>query len=378
MNINTQTTRLSFIDNLRVVLIVLVIAHHAGQAYGPTGGAWPIFNPERWALLGPFFAVNAAFFMGLLFLLAGYFVAHAYDRKGAAGFLKGRFIRLGIPLLFVAVFMMGPITYVMQDARPSFGEFVRDLYGSGWLMLYGHLWFVGHLLVYSTIYVLWRQFAQRGTSSTQSAALLPTHRTIIIFTLALALVTWSVRIWYPVNHWIALLFVLPSEIAHLPQYISLFVIGIMAYRGDWLRRLPTVTGIIWLWIGLIASVARYVYSLGGARFLPGIIAKGGLNWGSFVWSAWEAVICVGLCVGLLVLFREGLNGQPGKLLSVMAGASYGAYIIHVFLIVGLQLGLHTVALPPSVKFGLVTPAGVALSFGIAHLMRQIPGAKRIL
>lgn len=96
-------------------------------------------------------------------------------------------------------------------------------------------------------------------------------------------------------------------------------------------------------------------------FLSGIIANGGLNWGSFVWSAWEAVICVGLCVGLLVLFREGINGRPGKLLSAMAGASYGAYIIHLFLLVGLQFGLHTAALPPFVKFVLVTLAGVALS-----------------
>ena len=41
----TRTTaRLVYIDNLRVLLIAVVIARHAGQAYGPTGGDWPIFN----------------------------------------------------------------------------------------------------------------------------------------------------------------------------------------------------------------------------------------------------------------------------------------------------------------------------------------------
>src|SRR5215207_3016513 len=81
------TARLAYVDTLRMFLAGLVVAHHVGQAYGPTGGDWPIFNPSRAAILGPFFSVNAAFFMGLFFVIAGYFVPYAYDRKGAARFL---------------------------------------------------------------------------------------------------------------------------------------------------------------------------------------------------------------------------------------------------------------------------------------------------
>jgi hypothetical protein len=39
--------RLEYLDALKVALIVLVIAHHAGQSFGPTGGAWPLYNDER-------------------------------------------------------------------------------------------------------------------------------------------------------------------------------------------------------------------------------------------------------------------------------------------------------------------------------------------
>ena len=39
--------RLDYAGNLRVALIALVIAHHVGQAYGPTGGCWPIQEPAR-------------------------------------------------------------------------------------------------------------------------------------------------------------------------------------------------------------------------------------------------------------------------------------------------------------------------------------------
>ena len=379
MNVyNNQSARLYFVDNLRIFVIVLVIAHHAGQAYGPTGGAWPIFNPERSMLLSPFFSVNAAFFMGLLFLLSGYFVSRSYNKKGAGSFLKGRFTRLGIPVLFLALFAFGPMAYFGQNVRLTFGEFVKHLYKTGWQDLYGHLWFVLHLLVYSIGYVLWRQFIWRDAPDKQPEAALPTHITILIFTLFLAAVTWVVRIWYPIDRWVPFLFFIPSEIAHLPQYISLFVIGLMAYRADWLRRLPTETGMTWLGIGLACSVACYVYKLVGRQFLPSLITSGGLNWGSLFWSTWEAFICVGLCAGLLVLFRQHSNKQPGKLLFAIEGASYGAYIIHIFIVVSIQIRLHTATLLPFIKFVIVASIGVVISFGIAHLIRQVPGAKKIL
>ncbi|HEX9115746.1 MAG TPA: hypothetical protein VGA61_06725, partial [Anaerolineae bacterium] len=50
--------RLYFLDHLRTALTFLVIAHHVGQAFGPTGGAWPIQTAARAALLSPFFTVN--------------------------------------------------------------------------------------------------------------------------------------------------------------------------------------------------------------------------------------------------------------------------------------------------------------------------------
>jgi peptidoglycan/LPS O-acetylase OafA/YrhL len=45
------THHLYFLDNLRVALIVLVIAHHVGQAYGPTGGSWPIQVPLNFIVI---------------------------------------------------------------------------------------------------------------------------------------------------------------------------------------------------------------------------------------------------------------------------------------------------------------------------------------
>ena len=91
--------RLLYLDNLKVCLTALVIFHHAGQAYGD-GGGWA-YTPSNPAEVMPwiwhFFSVNAAFFMGLFFLISGYFVPASYDKQGAVVFVQKKLIRLGIP-----------------------------------------------------------------------------------------------------------------------------------------------------------------------------------------------------------------------------------------------------------------------------------------
>ena len=228
--------RLAYLDSLKVLLTVLVIAHHAGQAYGPTGGAWPIFEAQRAGILGPFFSVNAGFFMGLFFLISGLFVPAAFDRKGARAFLQDRLVRFGAPLVIVGL-TLGLLT------------------GKG--VEVAHLWFVAHLLVYGLLYAAWRQLHLPAWRPG-----LPGHGAIARYALWLAAVTFVVRIGLPIDRWVNVLGVLPFEAAHLPQYASLFAIGLVAARGRWLERLPTATGMTWLNIGVGLAVLRYVYALG--------------------------------------------------------------------------------------------------------------------
>jgi hypothetical protein len=332
------------------LLTVLVIAHHAGQAYGPTGGAWPIFDAQRAGILGPFFSVNAGFFMGLFFLISGLFVPAAFDRKGARAFLQDRLVRFGAPLVIIGL-AIGYLTGKPVEVA--------------------HLWFVAHLLLYGLLYAAWRALGLPGWRPR-----LPGHGTIVGYALVLAAVTFVVRTVLPIDRWITVLGVLPFEAAHLPQYGSLFAIGLLAARGQWLMHLPTSTGMTWLRVGVVLAVMRYAYALGG-DVLPRL-AGGGFTVGSLLWSTWEALMCVGLCVGLLVLFRERYP-QPGRVLRWAAPNAYGAYVVHVLpVVVGLQLALASVSLDPLLKFALVTFVGVPVSFLLAAGFRRVPGVRGVL
>lgn len=381
---STATARLLFTDNLKLMLTLLVIAQHAAQPYGPTTGSWPVANDERTFVLAPFLAVNAAFFMALFFLLAGYFTPGAYDRKGAAQFLRDRLVRLGVPFVFFSLLVFGPISYgsyAAESTNPlSFWQFIAQRYLGGDVFQAGHLWFIALLLLLSVCYLLYRQFAPPALAEAAPGA--PSGRAILLFTLALACAVFLVRIWSPVDQWTHMLRFIPVEPAHLPQYISFYVLGILAYRRGWFTSLAAPIGMRWLWIGLAAAVARYVYSIGAPLLhdiapVPVIIADGGANWRALVWSLWESLICVGLSVGLLTLFRERLD-QQSRLVALLAACSYAVYLLHLWLVIGLQFGLDDVALPPWSKFLLVLVAGTLLSFGASSLLRRLPYATRII
>ena len=146
----TAKTRLYYIDNLRVALTILVIAHHVGQAYWPTGGSWPVQEAARAAVLGPFFTMNRSFFMSLFFMVSGYFMVAAYNRSGPRAFLRGRLMRLGVPVLVFEVAMIPARIFLFGERIASWIDLVNAR----------HLWYLEHLLLFSLGYALWRESAQ--------------------------------------------------------------------------------------------------------------------------------------------------------------------------------------------------------------------------
>jgi hypothetical protein len=120
----------------------------------------------------------------------------------------------------------------------------------------------------------------------------------------------------------------------------------------------------WLSVGIIAAAGVYVaHPIGVWDKVMGI---GGLTLSSLVRSTWETMICVGLSVGLIVLFREVFH-RSHWLLVAMAAASFAAYILHLAIVIAAQAAIEGLALPAIIKFALVAVSATILAFGLAHL-----------
>ncbi len=378
-NSQLRSGQLYFVQWLRFILISLVVAHHAAQPYGPTGGDWPISDPVSSNWLGPFFLFNSAFFMGFFFFISGYFVSGSYDRKGGIAFIRGRVIRLAVPLALVSLFVFGLIAFSSSDTPDSFVDFLLYQYIGQWQVEMGPLWFIAQLLTLSIIYALWRSIMSPQKPSEPRVFSTPGNRAILIYALTLGAVGMIIRTFYQQDVWVKILGVIPAEVVHMPQYWSLFVIGVIAGRGQWLENLPSSLGPKWLAIGLAAFVVALATHPAAYLFPEGILPdwmSPGPFWGIF-WGLLEALICVGLIVGLSVFFRERFS-TPNKWMERLDQNVYGVYIIHVFIVVGLQQAILNIALPALVKFALVTIVALFVTFVNSALIRLIPGVKRVI
>ena len=107
--------RLAFIDNIRWSMIVLVLSMHAVDTYSPFGNWYYVDRQPTGLATKLFFGVYQsflqAFFMALLFFVAGYFSVAAFDRKGFAPFVRDRLLRLGLPTLLYML-VIGPLTNI--------------------------------------------------------------------------------------------------------------------------------------------------------------------------------------------------------------------------------------------------------------------------
>ena len=385
-----RTLRLFFIDNLRTGLVILVVLHHVALVYGasvegfyyvePPFSSPGIINLPAFLALLVFALVNQGWFMGAFFLLAGYFTPGSYDRKGPGSFLKDRLLRLGIPLA-IFYFVLNPISRIGWWLMPSsltgittplsWEEYPR-------LLGLGPLWFVAILLIFDFCYAAWRMLTRNQTSSSTSESSMPSYLGIGIFILALALASYLARIVVPIGESV---FEFPT-LAYLPQYVSFFVIGTVASRHNWFRTLPNSMGVVGFVTAVVAGVLLFPLAFSGQLFsleLSQTLDNGMGNgqWQSAVYALWDSTFAVGICLGLITLFRRFFNTQRG-FGRFLSPHGYTVYIIHIPVIVFLAYALRGIELAPLPKFGMAAVIAVPICFAVAYIVRKIPFASRIL
>jgi surface polysaccharide O-acyltransferase-like enzyme len=171
---------------------------------------------------------------------------------------------------------------------------------------------------------------------------------------------------FPIDRTIGFLGFIQMEPAHLPQYLSLFILGILAYRWSLLESITTSRNILWLLpgVGIYVITVVQLYSMGRPAAF-------------FLWEYREALLCVGVSIGLLALFKTFFN-QTGRLMQIFSENAYGAYILHVPVVVALQYAFDPVQAGAFTLFVIVSFLSIPGTFLISFLVRLIPGMKRIL
>lgn len=367
----SRPTRILYIDNLRVFLTVLVVAHHSAAAHGNLQ-LWPNWQqPASSSAALPLdllLLVNQTFFMGFFFLLSGYFVPGAADRRGPGTFAVERLKRLGIPFLGFVV-LLRPLfalpIYLDQPpaTRPSFAVY----YVTSWQI--GPAWFLEVLLIFSLAFALSRHL--RGPAEPARSRPLR-RRDVLAFALVLAAATYAWRILVPLGTYEPVLG-LPSP-AYLPQYLLLFATGVAAYRRSWFTTLPRESGRF----GALLVAGSFVpMALGGYR---GLVDSDDLTGGSPVHLAlalWESLFAVGVILVLLRVFERFVAGSS-RFSRYLADNAFAVYLVHAPVIVGVVAVLHPLDAAPVPKFLLTLVLAAVASWAVSGALRRVRAVRAVV
>lgn len=380
--------RLFYLDHLRAALVALVVLHHVALVYGAISPFYyqepPFGDGLAFTVLGTFVLLNQAWFMGALFLLAGYFTPGSFERRGAAGFVRARLVRLGIPVV-VGIFVLEPVARLGFWLMPAALTGITEpptwaVYPS--LLGLGPLWFVAMLLVFDLAYAGWWSVVPGRLVAARETAF-PGLVRIGGFIVGLAAVSYGVRFIVPLGEEVRLGFAFLNfpTIAYLPQYLGFFILGVVAFRRGWLARLPDAAGLAGLAAAVVVGVVLLPLALTGqwfvVAFAEGAPFVGGGHWRSAVYAVWDSVTVVGLCLALVVGFRRFL-AVPGRFGRFVAAQSYAVYILHSLVIVAVAFLLRGLDVPALMKFAVVAVIVVPVCFAVAYGVRKLPSVARVL
>jgi peptidoglycan/LPS O-acetylase OafA/YrhL len=368
-----------YVDRLRSVMVALVILHHTAITYGAIGGwFWrevePSGSPSS-VLLMLFCTTNQAYFMGLFFLLAGYFTPASLERKGYARFIGDRFLRLGVPLL-AFILILGPLTSGIVNFAQGDG-FWPAIH---WIwrhkqIINGPLWFAQALLIFSLGYCAWRAvFGSSLAERERTQTPLPAGRWWLLSALGVGAVALAIRQLVPVG-----VNVFGLQLGYFAGYVFLFAVGIAAWRHNWLVQLnwkqarPWIITLLVAWPSLpVGIAAARALHRGGSSGAPS-----GLSFDAIFYALWEPLVAWGLIAAWLLIFREHMN-RPSAVWSWLNRRAYAVYIIHPPVLVSIALLLHNWAAPALVKFGVVGLLACAATWLIADPLVRTPGVRSVV
>ena len=307
-------------------------------------------------------------------MISAYFLEKSWRKKTRKQLIIDKLKRLGIPLVFYALFISPIIVFLVTRFDEHKVLSVFDFFTTvNWIEL-GPLWFIVALLLFIGVAILLK--SKKTTKKIVSNSLIQSNWNILLFAVILGIVSFVVRIWFPVGY--KLEFV-GFQLAHFTQYIALFYVGIIASKNDWFTQISYQQGVKWLKLALVFVLILFpiIFYFGGV-IEHGISSfMGGLGWQSFLYAMWEQILGVSIIIGLIGLFKEKYNTQNDRLKAVSA-SSYTVYLIHALILVSLSLLMENIKIDNGLKFLILTPISLLICFFVSNSIRKLPYLREIL
>ncbi|MBT1159966.1 acyltransferase [Aminobacter anthyllidis] len=375
-----QSMRLHYIDWLRVSAFAILILYHSSIAFFPDL-SWLISSPERSAELSLVMMFPRVWRLALLFFVSGMGTWFAFRSETGLAFLRGRFTRLFLPLIFAMCVIIVPQVWYERLLDGSFdgslmefwvlNYFTEGRYPTG-NFSWAHMWFVAYLLVmtvacYPVFLALVSPRMRAMTDRFERTARSPAIYLLVLLPLALNLALSPIfprqtNLLYNDGAWFA-------------AYASWFGLGFLIAR----HHQAVIGGIIgrrWLSAAVATVLTAILYRFAWVDEVHGIGgAHGGMNEVLYKTLSFTLAWCVILtAVGFAALYVN----RPSKSLAWLNAKIFPLYIAHQTFVVMALYYVLPLDMPLMAKYALVVAVTTLGSLVFAVIAERLPAPYRTL
>ncbi len=361
----TKGNRIHFLDNLRTIIIFLVILYHAGGVYEGTG-MWAVFwivdDPATNDLSGILGLIVDIFVMPTMFFISGYLVPMSLKNKKGGEFLKAKFKRLMVPWI-IAVFTLIPlykVIFLFSRNLPQENWTTYFHFSKGNITGQGHLWFLPLLFLFNILYLLFSKVKIRIPNISLKGAVIGTF--LIGWVYSASMDVFGLRGW-------TLTPLLDFQHERVLIYFMYFLLGALCFRLKVFDVKPASKKLYNIvnytsWI----PITGYIIFLLVPFFNPGDFIVSVIIDRVIVWFFFQLSLLSIVYLMIATFWRY--FDKPGRIWNELNQNSYYVYIIHVIVVGGIALTMLNTAIPSLLKYLILIVSTFVASNLIVFLYRK--------
>jgi len=365
--VNPKPKRIHWMDNLRTVIIALVVLYHVGGVYetaGLWGWFWIVDDPDTWMASGIIGIMFDIFVMPTIFFIAGYLALPSLESRTGWEFIKGKAKRLLLPWV-VALLTMIPLYKIIF-------LYSRGLPQEHWTTYFhitnpnsmNWLWFLPLLFVFGLIYLV----IDRLGINLKKINLV--WGVIIGFLLSLGF-SYLIGSSLGFRSW-TLTPLIDFENERLLAHFLFYLFGAVAYQKNLFAKLPEKKTLYNIanslaWLPLTGHIFVRLWPF----FFPASYAVTPLY--RILWFSSFHLSSLVMVYVMVESFWRYLD-KPGKIWLELSRNSYGVYIIHVIVIGIFGTLLLGVNLPGWAKYPILFILSYTGSNLLVSLYRRVKQA----
>ena len=365
--------RLYYLDWLRVFAVILLVPYHTGMIFMTWD--FPIKNDVTSTGITICNVFIENWHMPLLFLLSGASTWFALNKRSPRAYIRERFRRLFVPLIFGMLIVVPPQTFYERIQKSGFDGNYFDFYAHLFNGIYpegnltwNHLWFLLYLFIISLsvlpLIARWKAGSGKALIGSCFAWLTKGHRIFLLF-IPLAVIQMTLKVAFPgpqniVSDWARLLFML-----------CIFVYGVKLFQcpgfRESLERNLSIAFVIGLSIFVFFVTAPYL----GCRFY------GGYNLPNLFQLGVKSLATLCWLIALLGFAQRSLN-FGNRFLVYANEAVLPFYILHQSVIIILGYYIVKTNYPLMVKYTVINILSFMLSVAVYEIFIRRISLVRVL